>query len=105
MSSGDVARRFCQGLIPCNRKFSTVISERPDAYGPFWIFTTIIVMMTIAGNLQQVIAHDMTGNPEPFTYSFAHILLSIGLIFGTGFGVPLILSMLMKCLGARPRFP
>jgi len=31
-------------------EFLEVTKDKPDLYGPFWIFTTLIFLLTAAGN-------------------------------------------------------
>lgn len=31
--------------------FTDMVHEEPDLYGPFWIYTTIVLFIGIAGNL------------------------------------------------------
>jgi hypothetical protein len=40
-------------LIPFNKRFYAEYKEKPDLYGPLWIYTTLIIMLAIAGNLSR----------------------------------------------------
>lgn len=47
----EFKKRLVNSLIPFSRNFITMYSEKPDLYGPFWITTTLIVILTLVGNL------------------------------------------------------
>jgi len=42
-------------LIPFNKEFSPLAEAKPDLYGPFWIYTTLVVIVAVAGNLSAYI--------------------------------------------------
>jgi len=45
--------RLLTSLIPFNKRFYAEYKEKPDLYGPLWIYTTLIIMLAIAGNLSR----------------------------------------------------
>ncbi len=34
-----------------NKNFHQLVEKSPDLYGPFWIYTTLVFIVTVAGNL------------------------------------------------------
>eukprot|EP00349_Pseudokeronopsis_sp_Brazil_P002453 CAMPEP_0202957482 /NCGR_PEP_ID=MMETSP1396-20130829/1858_1 /ASSEMBLY_ACC=CAM_ASM_000872 /TAXON_ID= /ORGANISM="Pseudokeronopsis sp., Strain Brazil" /LENGTH=144 /DNA_ID=CAMNT_0049674969 /DNA_START=317 /DNA_END=751 /DNA_ORIENTATION=- len=79
--------------------FFTVYKEKPDLYGPFWIYTTLIVAIAILGNLARYIDMAVDGNGEKFVYEFNFVPAAATLIYCIGFGLPLALKLGMKLLG------
>jgi protein YIPF1/2 len=49
----DIRNRLLTSLIPFNRKFFNIYKEKPDLYGPLWILTTLIIVLSIAGNFSR----------------------------------------------------
>jgi len=41
--------------VPFNRDFYALANDKPDLYGPFWIYTTLIFLVAVAGNLSAYI--------------------------------------------------
>ncbi len=88
--------RLLTSLIPFNRKFHTIYKAKPDLYGPFWIYTTLIIVLSIAGNFSRY----LQSGAENFTYNFNYIPIAATVIYSVGFGLPLALKLLMRILGA-----
>lgn len=96
INSSDFYRRFLYSLIPFNHKFVDLTSTNPDLYGPFWIYTTLILAIASAGSLTRFIQGNSTKN---FFQEFVPI--ATGIIYGVGFGLPLLLAILMKVFGGQ----
>ena len=47
----EVKEKIISSIIPFNRNFHELAERNPDLYGPFWIFTTLILLISLAGNL------------------------------------------------------
>ncbi len=49
----DVFSRATQSVLYCRRdgNFMTLVGERPDAYGPIWIATSLVFATSIAAHL------------------------------------------------------
>lgn len=78
MDSGEVLRRCRAALFP-RANFLDVLEGNPDLYGPFWIATTVVVILFLTGTINQYLAHSGKGQ---FAYDFK-------LLSGTRAGVPL----------------
>mmetsp|Transcript_8127 Transcript_8127/g.9226 ORF Transcript_8127/g.9226 Transcript_8127/m.9226 type:complete len:92 (-) Transcript_8127:158-433(-) len=63
-------------------------------YGPFWIYTTLIFLLTFSENLHNYLLEGR----ENFESDFSNVPPSCFVIYGVGFGVPLALSFVMKLL-------
>ena len=51
VTTSDISMRVRTSLIPCNRRFYQEYSKKPDLYGPFWIMSTLVIILTIMHNL------------------------------------------------------
>lgn len=100
ITSNDFFQRFLHSLIPCNPKFQPLIVTTPDLYGPFWIFTTLILAIASAGSITKFIQGNSTKN---FFQKF--IPVAAGIIYGVGFLLPIILGLIMKCFGSLAPIP
>jgi hypothetical protein len=101
ISTNEIQERLVASLIPFNRMFITKYKQKPDLYGPFWIYTTLIIIVAIAGNLNRYFEMRDTLGGEPFTYNFNFIPIAATIIYSIGFGLPVILKALMKLLGSN----
>ena len=88
--------RLISSLIPFNQKFYQMFNEKPDLYGPFWILTTLVVLITISGNLAMWM--DLADSKD-FKYSFTMIPVATSILFGLAVGIPLGIKMAITLLG------
>ncbi len=47
----DIKNKLVSAVMPMNRNFHTLAEPSPDLYGPFWIYATLVFILTLAGNL------------------------------------------------------
>lgn len=92
VTTQDVMQRVTFSLVPVGDKLAQAIGDKPDMYGPFWIYTTLLFLLAFSENLHNFIA---VGYDE-FQYDFKNVFPSFLTVYGVGFGVPLGLSFLMK---------
>lgn len=71
--------------------------QKPDLYGPLWIYTTLIIVLSISGNFSRYLQE----GEENFTYHFTYIPIATIVIYSIGFGLPLALKLLMRFMGAN----
>lgn len=95
ITSKDFYRRTLLSIIPFNTKFYDAIENSPDFYGPFWIYTTLIMLVSSCGGLTRTIQGKRDTN---FFQEF--IPTAAILIYFIGFGVPIFLAVLSKIFGA-----
>ena len=95
IESSDFYKRFLGSLIPFNKKFSEIVGDKPDLYGPFWIYATLVLVIAASGSLTRFIEGDSTKN---FFEEF--IPIACILIYCIGFGLPIIITLLMKAFGS-----
>ena len=88
--------RLLASLIPFNKKFFNIYKEKPDLYGPFWIYTTLVIMIAVSGNLSRY--YQLKPN---FTYNYEFIPIAATVIYSIGLGLPLGLKFMMRFMGAN----
>lgn len=47
----DILLKLKTSIIPFNKEFQLYAEKKPDLYGPFWIFATLVFIVAVAGNL------------------------------------------------------
>ena len=87
--------RFLHSLIPFNPRFHPIYHAKPDLYGPFWILTSLIASVFIAGNISRYIR---LGKAD-FKYNFTIIPEAASVIYGVGIGLPLLVHYGIKFFG------
>jgi len=97
VSTRDVGMRLGHSLIPFNPRFHPLFHSKPDLYGPFWILTSLIASLFIAGNISRYIRL----GKQKFEYNFKMIPIAAGVIYSIGLGLPLLISLLLKWFGSN----
>ena len=95
ITSKDFFRRILLSIIPFNTKFYEAIENSPDFYGPFWIYTSFIILVSGCGSLTRTIQGKRDTN---FFQEF--VPTAALLIYCIGFGVPIFLTVISKIFGA-----
>ena len=96
ISSKDFLDRVARSIIPFNSKFYDLISSNPDFYGPFWIYTCFVILVSSCGALTRTIQGIRDSN---FYQEF--IPIAAILIYFIGFGVPILIALLSKIFGGK----
>ncbi len=52
----DIKNKLKASINPANKDFHTLAEANPDLYGPFWIYTTLILLVTFVGNFSNYLA-------------------------------------------------
>ena len=99
IETDDIIKRLIASLIPCNKNFITLVEKKPDLYGPFWIYTTLIFIVASAGSLTKYIH-----GAEEEDYFQKFIPMAMAVIYGVGFVLPLIVKALMQVFGSETSF-
>ena len=99
IETDDIIKRLFASLIPCNKNFINLVEQKPDLYGPFWIYTTLIFIVASAGSLTKYIH-----GAEDEDYFQKFIPLAMAVIYGIGFCLPLIVKALMQIFGSETSF-
>ena len=90
--------RIIHSLMPFNQKFYDHYHKKPDLYGPFWILATLVVVLTISGNLSRYLEIE---DKSKFSYTFHIVPISISVLFGLAIGLPLGLRLFIKFFGDK----
>jgi protein YIPF1/2 len=75
-----------------------VLEGNPDLYGPFWIATTVVVILFLTGTISQYLAEKGQGH---FAYDFRLLSGAAGLIYGYTLVIPLGLWAALKWFGSE----
>ncbi|KAK8106413.1 hypothetical protein PG999_009772 [Apiospora kogelbergensis] len=97
VDTSSVLQRCWAALYP-RANFLDVLEGNPDLYGPFWIATTVVFILFIAGTISQWNA--MAGN-GPFLYDFRLLSGAAGLIYGYTLVIPVLLFGALKYFGSE----
>ena len=99
LTSQDFLLRLVNSLIPFNNKFQNLIKANPDLYGPIWIYSSLILIISATGSLTRTLQGN---NNKNFFQEFVPIAGVV--IYGVGFGLPLLITFLMKIFGTSLSF-
>ena len=77
-------QRCWAALFP-RANFLDVLEGNPDLYGPFWIATTVVLILFLGGTVSQYLSN---ADKAPFAYDFTLLsgkcLYLLGLLESTG---------------------
>ena len=89
----DLKLKLKGAIIPFNKSFYQSIEINSDLYGPFWIFTTIIFLIALIGN---VTSYFQAEDKKNYVYNYNHVPYAFFIIYGFGFGSPFVLWIISK---------
>ena len=92
----EVVGRVILSFIPPRREFIESIKGKADFYGPFWILTTIIFLVSSTGNLS---SYFKNWDSEDFIFNLTLIRYAVLIIYPVGFVFPTLLYFLVRFLG------
>lgn len=81
-------------------RFIDSLSEKPDFYGPFWLASSVACTIFAVSSLLDTISSNLAG--VPISYNFDQIWTSLLSVYGYSFGVPCLLYIVLRYLGANP---
>ncbi|KIW95829.1 uncharacterized protein Z519_02893 [Cladophialophora bantiana CBS 173.52] len=85
-------------FIPNTPPFLDIMDGNPDLYGPFWIATTVVVILFLTGTISHKLA---TEGKKHFEYDFKLLSGAAGLIYGYTLFIPLGLWGALRWFGAQ----
>lgn len=88
----------CRSALYPRQNFLDVLEGNPDLYGPFWIATTVVVILFLTGTISQYLAK--TGSTH-FVYDFRLLSGAAGLIYGYTLFVPVGLWGVLRWFGSE----
>lgn len=88
----DVKQRIIFSFKPINNSFYEIAESKPDLYGPFWIYTTLIYVIAAGGALSYYFT-----NSKNYFQLFVPVAGTI--LYTFGFGFPLCFWLCLKFFG------
>ena len=85
-------------LLPINQKFYQEFKKKPDLYGPFWIIVTLVVVLTISGNLARWLS---ISDKYKFSYNFEIFPIAMSVLFGICSGLPISIKLIVNFIGNK----
>ncbi|KAJ6783596.1 hypothetical protein PWT90_10583 [Aphanocladium album] len=92
-----VLSRCWAALFP-RANFLDVLEGNPDLYGPFWIATTVVLILFLGGSISQWLS---TRGTVPFAYDFRLLSGAAGLIYGYTLVIPVVLFLALRYFGSE----
>ena len=78
----QVLNRVKGALLPRPKgAFFDLVNQNPDLYGPFWISTTLIFAMAMAGNLASFFAFRPSPSQPQWSYDFNHLTVAGSVVY------------------------
>ena len=100
VDTSDVLER-CRATLYPRRPFLDVLDGNPDLYGPFWIATTVVFILFLAGTIQQYATSGAEGTDAFHGYNIRLLSGACGLIYGYTFVIPAVLWAVMRWFGSE----
>ena len=94
----DIKSRIIESFKPINNSFFNIANDKPDLYGPFWIYTTLIYVMAAGGAL----SYYFTDYKNNYFQSFVPVAGSF--LYSFGFGFPLVLWLCFKFFNIKTKY-
>eukprot|EP01035_Chromulina_nebulosa_P017761 gene17761-23361_t len=96
VDTSDIVKRLSLAVFYCRREtnFIDIISEKPDAYGPFWISTTLVFTLAVTSHMRGWLSSWMSGTT--WVYDFQSIISASSLIYGFASFVPFLVWIILK---------
>ncbi|KAI5466578.1 hypothetical protein BGZ63DRAFT_1471 [Mariannaea sp. PMI_226] len=97
VDTSAVLSRCWAALFP-RANFLDVLEGNPDLYGPFWIATTVVLILFLGGTISQYLSATGKG---PFVYDFKLLSGAAGLIYGYTLFIPVGLFVALRYFGSE----
>ena len=78
-----------------------MIENKPDAYGPFWIATTLVFVAAVTSHFSSWAAAWMLG--KVWIYNFEELLSIFSVIYGFSSSVPIAIWFILRQMGSSLR--
>ncbi|RJE22105.1 Yip1 domain family [Aspergillus sclerotialis] len=96
VDTNEVLRRCVAALYP-RSNFLDVLEGNADLYGPFWIATTVVVILFLTGTISQWLSQK---DKDHFEYDFTLLSGAAGLIYGYTGVLPIALWAALRWFGS-----
>jgi len=101
VDTSDILTRISHALFYCRRSenFMELIKDKPDAYGPFWIATSLVFAVAVSSHISSWLASWMSGvNGE---YDFQSVLTASSLVYSFASACPVSLYFIFRQLDIK----
>jgi hypothetical protein len=85
--------RVKRSLTPWKNDFFDIARTSPDLYGPFWILTTIIFLLSSTGNLARYFNN---WDRDTFIFRLELVRYGVLIVYSFGIGLPVLLGVLFR---------
>lgn len=87
----DIQQRLLRALVPFKTEptFIELVETLPDAYGPFWISSTLIFSLASCSNLASYAEKRFNNEQEEWSYDFSRVASAFTLVYLFFVGLPL----------------
>jgi len=85
VNSKQIGLRLLRALIPL-KPFYTYYDNKPDLYGPFWVATTLVILMAATGNMSSYLS---SMNPTEWHYDFEKVTFAASVFYSTITFIPI----------------
>ena len=92
----EVLERIKLSFFPLKPHFIDCIRTNPDFYGPFWILTTIIFLLSSTSNLAR---YFYNFEKDEYIFKLEYVKWAVMVVYLFGFGFPAMLYFGMKFMG------
>ncbi|KAI9695954.1 MAG: hypothetical protein M1820_008366 [Bogoriella megaspora] len=97
VDTNEVLKRCYAAIFP-RANFLDILEGNPDLYGPFWLATTVVVILFLTGTINQYLGE--TGHNH-FVYDFKLLSGGAGLMYGYTAIIPIALWGALKWFGSE----
>mmetsp|Transcript_20453 Transcript_20453/g.40493 ORF Transcript_20453/g.40493 Transcript_20453/m.40493 type:complete len:304 (+) Transcript_20453:18-929(+) len=104
VSAKTVRSRLLKSLMPIRGSFYSK-TEVPDLYGPFWIVTTLIVLLAITGNFASYIHFLPSDKHVEWKYDFEKVTVAASVFYTMITVIPLCVWLALKKVGVTSSVP
>jgi hypothetical protein len=96
VDTADVQQRLIRALVPFKKDptFAELALTSPDAYGPFWLSTTLIFCLASCSNAASFL--DYEGNTDEWSYDFSRLASAYTLVEIFLLGLPMLIWLVGK---------
>ena len=102
----DVSSRMLSSVFYCRagpgENFLSQTAEKPDAYGPFWISTSLLFTIAVSSHISRWLSSWMSG--QNWEYNFESVVTSASVVYGFAVGAPLVMYLILGHFGAKFKY-
>ncbi|OAQ71208.1 Yip1 domain family [Pochonia chlamydosporia 170] len=88
----------CWAALYPRANFLDVLEGNPDLYGPFWIATTVVLILFLGGTISDWLS---TRGTAQFAYDFRLLSGAAGLVYGYTLFIPVALFLALRYFGSE----